>query len=177
MLAVSARASGAARTALVTAGTAARATLPALAARTPHRVHFGQLLHLIGRQDGREFHFRLGFQRGDLRLLVICQIQFLNRAGRQQMEPAASPARAVFGGGRLLTVRRRRAVLGGEEAGGGAESQREEHDFCFHNMLFDFYRIFPAPAGRTVAVRKKFQLERRKCGWADSAVAKSKAVA
>lgn len=175
MLTVSARA--AARTALVTTGTAALATLAALATRTSRRMHLGQLFHLIRGQNGRKFDLRLGFQGGDLCLLFICQIQSLRRPGRQEVETTTSAVRAMFGGGRLLTVRRGRAVLGGEEAGGSAESQREEHYFGFHNMLFVFYRIFPAPAGRTVWVRKKFRLEHRKCDWPDSAGAESKAAA
>jgi hypothetical protein len=101
-------------------------------------MHFGELLHLVRGQDFFQFGLGIGFQSGDLRLLVVRQVQALFGTRRQEVEAAARPARTMIGRRRLLAVRRGRSVLGGEEAGGGAEDQREEHYFRFHNMLLVF---------------------------------------
>jgi len=104
---------------------AAGPTLSARTALTTGRAHLFQLFHLVGRQDLRQFSFRVRFERGQLLLLIRGQIESHLCPRRQQMKPAlngAARAAAHFvrtrtGGWRLRTLRRRSVVLGREEAG------------------------------------------------------------
>ncbi len=99
-----------------TFGASAGTTKAALAAGTalPARgTHLFQLFHLVRRQDLCEFGLRIGFQSGQLFLLIRRQVESHLRAWGQQMKPAlsgtaraaANPVPAGSWGRRLLALR------------------------------------------------------------------------
>jgi len=128
-----------------------RTTRTTLAALAHWRAHVFQLFELFRREDLLQLRLRLGFEGGDLLLLFVGQVQFFLCTGRKQVNPATTAAGIAhapgdaFAAGRTLPGRALIVVLRGEEARGSAEGQREEEDFCFHDV-FCVYLVFPAPA-------------------------------
>jgi hypothetical protein len=130
-----------------------RTTRTTLAAWAHWRAHVFQLFELFRREDLLQLRLRLGFEGGDLLLLFIGQVQLFLRAWRKQANPAGPAAGiahapgAAFAARRTLPGRKLIVVLRGEEARGSAEGQREEEDFCVHDVYYVFciYCVFPAP--------------------------------
>ena len=113
-----------------TAGPAA----PAL--RALLRMEFLQFGELIGGENFFHLGLHFRFEAGDLRFLVVGELEFLGRTRRQHMKAAAGPVLTGFRARGARRITGGRCVLSHEETGGGAESQREEGNFGFHNMLF-----------------------------------------
>jgi hypothetical protein len=137
--------------------TLARTTLTAIettpeAAWRARRTHLVQLLHLVRRQDLLQLDPHIGFQVGQLLLLIGGQIQMFPSLRREQVESATTTgaggrtAGTAVRRGWTLTVTRRGTVLGVDETSRGTQCQDEEEYFGFHNLCSCLYTVIsPQP--------------------------------